>query len=146
MHPQAPDVPGPFNLWHHLRAWYKGDGQWEQWPARVRLDGIDEEDGMIRRQRLHYSFATPELQVVGVSGSAREGLARTAAGDGWRLQIDGDGLRVEASFSAQAPATRAAAIEMDRHLPGRAERRQAVNEEQPRSVSKRRAQEAETAQ
>ena len=117
MHPEAPDVPGPLNPWYRLRAWYGGYGEWEEWPARIRLDGVEEEDGKVRRQRMHYSFARPELQIVGVSGSAAEGLARIAAGDGWRLRIDGDGLRVDATFAALPEATRAAAARMRRRCP-----------------------------
>ena len=115
MHPEAPDVPGPLSIRFYLLAFY---GEWEEWPARVQLDGVDEQDGMVRRQRIHYAFARPELQVVGVSGSAREGLARIAAGNAWHLQIEGEGMRVDATFAALPAATSAAAREMQRHCSG----------------------------
>ena len=102
MHPDAADVPGPFSIRYYLRLLY---GEWDDWPGRVQLGELKERDGRIRRQRVHYSFARPELHVVGVGGYAQQALAQIEARRAWRLQVEGDELRVDASFPRQPTET-----------------------------------------
>ena len=114
MHPDAPDVAGPFSLQYWLLAAFRNE--WERWPARVTLDGYGGYDTEIRRQRIHYSFRRPQLEIADIDQAAYEGLLRLASGEPWRLRVDGDGLRVDARLPVRAEAS-IAAREMLRHCP-----------------------------
>ena len=114
MHPEAPDVPGPFSL----RYWLLGalGDEWERWRVTVTLDGYGEYETEVRRQRIHYSFVRPELEIADIGRTAHEGLRRLASREPWRLQIDGDGLRVDARLPVMRDAADAAR-QMLRHCP-----------------------------
>ena len=102
MHPEAPAVPGPFSLRYWLLAAF--GNEWEHWPVRLTVDGYGEYDTEIRRQRIHYSFSRPELEIADMGRTAYEGLLRLASGEPWRLRIDGDGLRVDARLPVMTDA------------------------------------------
>ena len=106
MHPEAPGVPGPFNLRYWLLAAF--GNEWERWPVRLTVDGYGVYDTEIRRQRIHYSFSRPELEIADMGRTAHEGLLRVASGEPWRLRMEGDGLHVDARLPVMTDAAHGA--------------------------------------
>ena len=115
MHPNEPDVPGPFNIRYWIRLTL--GGEWTKWPGRIRLGEERAYEGEVRMQRVHYSFARPDVQVVAVGQAARTGLSRLAAGRAWRWRIRGkNGLHVDARLPEKAEL-REVAVVMLEHCP-----------------------------
>ena len=111
MHPDAPDVPNVMSLRYWLTAELMGE--WERWPATVSFPQVKPYETHVQRQRVHYSFARPDI-LFHAGPTADAVLSRLAAGQSATLRITGEGLAIEAHLPKR-PDLKGAAELMLRH-------------------------------